>query len=298
MPYLTFVTPKPEKDFDIWIKKSHPEIAIENREVFDDTAVRWKLQNIPRKDVIDQIRQEFKVDIFVTDGVPPKLFMADMDSTIVMGETLDDMADIAGIGDKIADITARAMAGELDFKAALRERVAMLSGHPAALIDLALEHMKYNKGAKELLTALKSKGVYCVLVSGGFTQFTSFVADDLGFDHHFGNELIIAPKHDGHNLPFLGQGSVFANSPNDLILTGEVAEPILDKDFKLNKLNELQSSVALKPSEMIAIGDGANDLPMLGAAGIGISYYGKPVLRDILINQINYTDLRSLRYLL
>ena len=190
------------------------------------------------------------------------------------------------------------MRGELDFKAALRERVAMLKDMPASIIDQAITEMSYNSGAKTLLNHLKSKKVFCVLVSGGFTQFTSHVADDLGFDQNFGNQLLAGPKSSPQDLPFLGQTTPIVSSPDDFVLTGEVGDPILDKDFKLNKLQELQNDLGLSPDETMAIGDGANDLPMLTTAGIGISYYGKPILRENLINQINYTDLSSLIYLI
>lgn len=274
MPILTFVTPQPQADFDLWIKKSHPDIVIQKRAVFDDRAVQWHVETSLNKDKIDQIRQEFKIDIFQTSGAPLKLFMADMDSTIIHGETLDDMATMAGIGDKISAITARAMRGELDFEAALIERIQLLAGQSTDLIDRALNDMKINKGADILLKHLKSKDVYCVLVSGGFTQFTSHVAQKLGFDAHFGNEFVIENGH----------------------LKGDVKRPILDKNFKLNQMRDYQTSMDLNSDNIMAIGDGANDLPMLMGAGVGVAYFGKPILRDALVNQINYTDLSSLIY--
>ena len=272
---LTFITPKAQTDFDLWIQKSYPEIIIENRTCLDDRAVQWVIDAPLDKETLDAIRHEFHIDVLQSDGHSIKLFMADMDSTIVQGETLDDMAELVGIGDKVAEITARAMRGELNFEAAILERVGLLKNMPANIIDQALSQMEYNEGAQELLTHLNSKGVYCVLISGGFTQFTSHVAHDLGFDDHFGNNLVI---HDG-------------------VLVGDVHRPILDKDFKLKKLNELKLSMALSAPEIMAIGDGANDLPMLSEAGIGISYHGKPLLQDTLINQIKYTDLSSLIYI-
>jgi len=277
MTYLTFVTPKPEKDFDLWIKNSNPQIKIEDRTVFDTRAVRWRVKAPLDKAQIDLIRQAFKVDVFQTEtnDTPIKLFLADMDSTIIDGETLDDMAALAGIGDQVANITARAMAGEIDFEGALRERVALLKGHSSQIIDTALAAMILNKGAEPLLTHLKNKGVTCILVSGGFTQFTGKVAQDLGFDDHFGNRLIV----------------------EDDVLTGAVGSPILDKNFKAEKLQELQNVMNLKPAEIMAVGDGANDLPMLQAAGIGVAYHGKPILQKTLINQITMTDLSSLKYL-
>jgi phosphoserine phosphatase len=249
------------------------------------------------KTQIDGIRQEFKIDVFQTDGAAIKLFMADMDSTIVNGETLDDMAEIAGIGDKVADITARAMAGELDFEGALMERVGLLKGQPASIIDEALFRMTLNKGAEKLLNHLKSKDIYCVLVSGGFTQFTSDVAEHLEFDAHFGNILLTGQTTNVQDITFLAQNVPAIIPPEDLVITGEVGKPILDKNFKQKKLQELQNAMQFNASEIMGIGDGANDLPMLKAAGVGVAYYGKPLLRESLINQINYTDLSSLIYL-
>jgi phosphoserine phosphatase len=276
MHVLTFVTPKPQKDFDLWIKKSHPDIPIEDREVIDDRAVNWFVQEALPKDGCDAIRQEFRVDVFQQkmDQREKKLFLADMDSTIVAGETLDDMAFKAGLGDKIAAITDRAMRGELDFEQALKTRVGMLAGLSTDIIEETLNELIINSGADQLLTHLKSKEVYCVLISGGFTQFTSVVADRLGFDAHFGNELII----------------------EDSVLTGNVKLPILDKNFKRQKLDDLAKQMDLRPHETMAIGDGANDLPMLKAAGFGVGYYPKPLLKDTLINRIEHTDLSSLIY--
>jgi phosphoserine phosphatase len=276
MDVLTFVTPQPQPDFDLWIKKSYPNIMIENRVVLDDRAVQWYISQPLDKIIIDSIRREFRVDVFYTDRTPIKLFMADMDSTIVHGETLDDMAALVGIGDKIAAITARAMAGELDFEQALLHRISMLKGFSTEIIDKTLHETQINSGAEELLNHLKKKNVFCVLISGGFIQFTSKIAEKLQFNAHFGNELVI----------------------HDQTISGDVKRPILDKHFKLQKLHELQNQMGLNPREIVAIGDGANDLPMLNAAGIGVAYHGKPILKDTLINQINYTDLSSLIYII
>jgi len=275
MPILTFVTPAPQKDFDLWIKRSYPDIAIDNRDVIDDYAVRWAIPQPLDKQVIDTIRTEFNIDVFQTTNSPNyKLFLADMDSTIVMGETLDDMAKLAGIGDQVAKITERAMRGELNFEQALAQRVSMLEGMPSSLIDQALDSLELNKGAETLLMHLKSKDIYCVLISGGFSQFTSCVASQLGFDDHFGNELVI----------------------NDKKLNGTVKFPILDKKFKAQKLKKLKASMKITDHQTIAIGDGANDLPMLQEAGLGIAYHGKPLLRDQLINRVDVGDLSSLIY--
>jgi phosphoserine phosphatase len=277
MHVLTFVTSQPNADFDLWIKKSYPDIGIQDREILDmGKAVSWVVENEIDKLILDRIRKEFKIDIFQQniDHRTKKLFMADMDSTIVSGETLDDMATLAGVGDEIAAITARAMRGELDFEQALRKRVGMLKNLPITIIEQAIDEMRLNAGAQQLLTHLKSSGIYCVLISGGFTQFTSVVADRLGFDQNLGNQLI---TDNGY-------------------LTGDVGTPILDKNFKAAKLKKLSTGMQLKSHETIAIGDGANDLDMLQNAGMGVGYYPKPLLQDALVNRIEYTDLSSLIY--
>ena len=277
MHVLTFVTSQPNADFDLWIKKSYPNIEIQDRKILDaGKAVDWFIDTAVDKSILDNIRTEFKVDIFQqnVEHRMKKLFMADMDSTIVSGETLDDMAKLAGTGDKISAITARAMRGELDFEQALRERVGMLKDLPTTIIDQAIDDMELNSGAQQLLSYLKSKNIHCVLISGGFTQFTSAVADQLGFDQNFGNQLIVENN----------------------CLTGKVGIPILDKNFKAAKLKEISKDMQLHPYESITIGDGANDLDMLQNAGMGIGYYPKPLLQDALINRIEYTDLSSLIY--
>ena len=278
MHVLTIVTPNPKKDFDVPIHSSCPDITIDHRVVLDDRAVNWFMDEPLSKKRMDSIRLTHQVDLFQQkeNEREKKLFLADMDSTIVIGETLDDMAAKVGLGDKIAEITARAMRGEIDFEVALTERVEMLSGISTDIVAQCVAETRINMGADKLLKFLKARGIYCVLISGGFTEFTSVIADQLGFDAHFGNELII------------DQG----------FLTGGVKRPILGKDFKKTKLDELSLSMKIVPHEVMAIGDGANDFPMLTAAGLGVAYYPKPLLKEALNNRIEYTDLSSLIYAL
>lgn len=279
MYVLTLVSPVQQSDFDIHVRHALNNMHLTDRYVLEQgRAVDWYIEKPLSKTELDDIRHVHRIDIFqqkLSDR-PKKLFMADMDATIVDAETLDEMAARAGIGDKIAAITERAMRGELDFRQALTERVAMLAGIEDSVIQETLNGMSVNKGAEELLRALKKSGVYCVLISGGFTQFTGQIAKNLGFDADFGNELMIENNR----------------------VTGRVAEPILGKEAKKNKLDELRVAMGLQTSDICAVGDGANDLPMLQAAGFGVGYYPKPLLVQNLDNMIRYTDLSSLCYAL
>ena len=218
-----------------------------------------------------------RIDLFVTSAQSPRigLMVADMDATIVTGETLDEIAALAGIGDQVAAITARAMRGELDFAAALRERVGMLRGRDESLLHEALAKMTLSPGAADLVRGLKARGATCVLVSGGFTFFTGAVAVRAGFDHHHGNVLET------------GGGR----------LAGTVAEPILGKEAKLSLLQQYAQQLKLESAQTLAIGDGANDLPMLQAAGLGIGYRPKPLLRQNLDNCLFYNDLSAILHI-
>lgn len=205
-----------------------------------------------------------------------KLLISDMDSTMITVECIDELADFVGKKAEVSLITERAMNGELNFESALTERVALLEGMPEAVLQECYdERVKMMSGAKELITSFKKKGGYTVLVSGGFTFFTERVRKELGFDADFANELeIVGGK-----------------------LTGKVKLPILGKEAKLRTLQETCTKLQIEPAEVLAIGDGANDLPMLMAAGLGVAYHAKPVVRAQANAQLNQCDLSVLVWL-
>lgn len=210
-----------------------------------------------------------------------RLLIADMESTIIEQEMLDELADHVGMRSQVAGITERAMRGELDFEAAVKERVALLKGLDEAILhDLASTRLTYMPGARELVATMKANGAYCALVSGGFSHFTEKVAQELGFDEQRANLLEIA---DGK-------------------LTGKVIPPILGRDAKLHALMELTEKLGLSPADTLAVGDGANDLAMLKSAGLGVAFRAKPLVRDEMAAHptgavVNHCDLTSLLYL-
>lgn len=208
------------------------------------------------------------------EGRRKRILIADMDSTIVTGETLDELADCAGIKDRIAAITARAMNGELDFKAALRERVAMLRGLPLAALEQTWQRVHLTPGARELVATMRAHDARAVLVSGGFDFFVSRVATCCGFHAYRANRL-------------LDDGSV---------LTGRVDEPILDRDTKLDALTSLAAERGMPLSATLAVGDGANDLDMLRAAGLGVAFHAKPVVAAAARARIDHANLRALLF--
>ncbi|MDV7337959.1 phosphoserine phosphatase SerB [Terasakiella sp. A23] len=216
------------------------------------------------------------VDVILQNsaGRKKKLLIADMDSTIVTGETLDDLAEFAGIKDEVAEITMRAMNGEIQFRDALRERVMMLKGLSSAFMEDAMKMVHLTPGAKELVATMKANGAYCALVSGGFTFFTSRVAKQVGFDFNAGNNMEIV---DGK-------------------LTGEVIDPIVTKDSKLDYLKSLSAEQGITTDDAVAVGDGANDLPMILEAGLGIAFHAKPSVVAKAKHNVQNGNLTSLLF--
>jgi phosphoserine phosphatase len=234
------------------------------------------LAAVPAMDAVRAALDGSAIDAIATptDGRRKRLLIADMDSTIVTGETLDELADFAGLKDRIAAITARAMNGELDFKTALRERVAMLKGLPLDALERTWQRVRLTPGARDLVATMRAHGAYTAMVSGGFSFFTGRVAALCGFDLHRSNTLL----DDGTTL------------------TGQVAEPILDRDTKLATLTGLATERGLELSATLAVGDGANDLDMLRAAGLGVAFRAKPIVAAEARARVDHADLRALLF--
>jgi phosphoserine phosphatase len=205
-----------------------------------------------------------------------KILIADMDSTMIGQECIDELADVVGLKDQVSAITARAMNGEIAFEPALRERVALLKGLPITVVDdVIAKRITLTSGGPELIATMKAKGFYTALVSGGFTVFTQRIATTLGFDENRANILI---EKNG-------------------ILTGEVAEPILGKQAKVDALTDIAARLGTSPQEAMAVGDGANDLGMLGIAGSGVALHAKPAVAAQAKMRIDHGDLTALLYI-
>jgi len=216
------------------------------------------------------------INLVATDKRRKKLLVADMDSTIINVECLDELADMAGLKPKIAAITERAMRGELEFEAALRERVGMLKGLPLSALERTYaERVRLNPGAKSLIATMRQNGAHTMLVSGGFGFFTSRVAKAAGFHAERGNTLLDDGK----------------------VLTGQVGQPILGREAKLQALEEAAARLKLDHAETLAVGDGANDLAMIQRAGLGVAYHAKPLVAASAGAAINHNNLTALLYL-
>jgi phosphoserine phosphatase len=218
------------------------------------------------------------VDVVVqrADGRRKALLLADMDSTMIGQECVDELADYVGVKPRVAAITERAMRGEVEFAPALRERVALLRGLPATVVEKVIaDRIRLTPGARTLVATMRKNGAYTCLVTGGFTLFARHIAAVIGFDESRANTLVVGP--DGR-------------------LAGEVAEPIFGRDAKLASLIELRQARGLAPEATLAAGDGANDLAMIEAAGLGVAYHAKPKVAQSAAARIDHGDLTALLY--
>lgn len=232
-------------------------------------ANRWEIWEGLQRIGIDLVVQK-------AEGRRKAMLLADMDSTMIGQECIDELADMAGVGARVAEITRRTMNGELDFEAALLERVGLLKGLPEAVIGQVLaERITYTQGGRELIATMKANGGYAALVSGGFTAFSKAVAAHLGFDEHRANTL-------------LAEGGR---------LTGDVARPILGREAKMTALREISDRLGIPHDAVMAVGDGANDLGMLGLAGAGVALHAKPSVAARCDIRINHGDLTALLYI-
>ena len=221
--------------------------------------------------------QKLQIDLVVqaSAGRQKKLLLADMDSTMIQQECIDELADVAGVGDRVKGITARAMNGELDFNSALIERVGLLKDLDVGVSDRVLaDRITLMPGGAALVSTMRANGAYAALVSGGFTAFTSAVAGQLGFDENRANTLIV----------------------KDGKLTGDVAEPILGRAAIVQALEEIIQQLGITAQDVLAVGDGANDLGMLKIAGTGAALHAKPAVAAECSVRINFCDLSALLF--
>lgn len=234
-----------------------------------DTAVEIRFSGVPQVVEIAGI----DANIVPADNRRKKLLIADMDSTMIPVECIDELADFAGVKDQVAEITERAMGGELDFEASIIARVALLKNLPeAALQQCYNERIDLNPGAKTLVETMNAMGAKTALVSGGFTYFTELIAQKAGFQVNLANTLCIANG----------------------VVTGQVGRPILGQQSKLDSLNAFCAERSITATDVIAVGDGANDRSMIEAAGLGVAYHAKQALIKAADAQLNHSDLTAL----
>lgn len=241
-------------------------------------AAEFSIENLPQnfEDLRASTAEMADLNCLSEGNRRAKMLLADMDSTMIQQECIDELAEEAGVGAHVKKITARAMNGELDFDAALRERVGLLKDLPESVITEVIDtRITLMPGGKTLLSTMKANGAYAALVSGGFTAFTSQIAAILGFDENRANTLIAM---DGR-------------------LTGEVGTPILGREAKVTALEEITTQLGVSDADVLAVGDGANDLGMLGRAGKGVALHAKPSVQAECDLRVNLGDLTALLYL-
>lgn len=242
------------------------DILLLDQNVVLTAQLRQKLAGLEGCDIFVQPNDVFR---------KKKLLVADMDATIIRQETLDELARHFNLQDKIIPITEKAMRGEIDFQEALRMRVRMLKGLPLSALYDTLKKVEFSTGADVLVKTMNRAGGRCVLISGGFDIFTGHVAATLGFYKNIGNRLEI----------------------DNGALTGEVIPPIVDKTVKEQTVRQEAKALGIDMAQVMAVGDGANDIPMLKVAGVGVGYFGKPAVVEATPFQVRHTDLTSLLYM-
>jgi phosphoserine phosphatase len=249
--------------------------------LFNEVAVDIPFDDAEDIGIIANRLREARGDLPIDVVVQPeynrrkKLFLADMDSTMIGQECIDELADFAGLKAHVAAITERAMRGEIEFEPALRERVALLKGLPVGVVDEVLaKRITLTPGGRELVATMRANGAYTCLVSGGFTLFSEKIAQMIGFQENRANQLLV---EDGK-------------------LSGEVAEPILGRAAKLATLVDLRESFDIDDIDTLVVGDGANDLAMIQSAGLGVAYHAKPAVAAAAHGRIDYGDLTALLY--
>ncbi len=248
------------------------------RDIACDIELPDRWAPAPARARLAEALADHPVDVIVHDRTVrrKRLLIADMDSTMIDQECIDELAAEAGLKDEVAAITARAMNGEIAFEPALRERVALLKGLAARVIERVLaDRITFASGARALVATMRARGGYCLLVSGGFTAFAGPIASELGFDEHRANRLI-------------EEGGM---------LTGTVGEPILGRAAKVDALRETCDRLSISSEDAIAVGDGANDLDMLAEAGIGVAMHAKPAVAALASHRVDHGDLTALLYI-
>jgi len=253
----------------IWLGEGvAAEITLRGRMALDQAALLTRLREVLAGAPVD-------LAIVPAQDRRKLLLLADMDSTMIEQECIDELAGTLGLRAEVSAITERAMRGEIAFEPALRERVALLKGIPVARVDEVLSRITLSPGARTLVRTMRAHGAHCCLVSGGFTIFTAPLAEKLGFHEHRANRLLLRQQR----------------------LTGEVEEPILGRDAKRDALRQLRERIALSREAVLAVGDGANDLAMLAEAGWGVAYRAKPAVAAAAPLRIDHADLTALLYL-
>ena len=261
-------------------------IQFSNKEIekndFYEWVIKEKIINDFVKEKITKFFINLPIDINFLKILSPrkkKLLICDMDSTVIKEESLDEIAKEAGVGNDIKNITKRAMNGELDFKLALLKRIKLLNDFPLENIFKLNDKIQVNDGAKELVKKMKIKSCITVLISGGFSPSVSYIAKDLGFDYYHCNNFLYKKKN------------------KRIVLNGFVQKPILDKNSKLNITKSYLKKLNLTFNDVISVGDGANDVSLIKASGIGVSYKGKQILNNVANVVFNHTNLKGILYL-